>query len=95
MDVGARHPEGRDMFGHPSEVGAEAVGALSSGRPGGPGDTVGGGVGFSQERGQKEHGGSGEDTFDGGYSGILFLPCVTCQTFNTRHEHNTMLTRRT
>lgn len=51
MDVGARYPEGRDMFGHPSEVGAETVGALSSSRPGGPGDAVGGGVGFSQERG--------------------------------------------
>lgn len=57
VDVGARDPEGGYVLSHPSEVGAEAVCALSSGRPGGPGDTSGGRVGLSQEGSQQQHGG--------------------------------------
>lgn len=57
MDVGARDPEGGYVLCHPSEVGAEAVCALSSRRPGGPGDTSGGRVGLSQEGSQQQHGG--------------------------------------
>ncbi len=55
MDVGAWHPEGGYMLCHPSEMRAEAVCALSSSRPSGPGDTSGGRVGFSKEGSKQQH----------------------------------------
>ena len=65
MDVGARHPEGGHVLRHPSEVGAEAVCAVSAGRPGrGPGDMSGGRVGFGQQGGQQQHRGpAGDERF--------------------------------
>lgn len=59
MDAVARHAEGRHVFRHPLEVGAEAAGALSAGRPGGPGDPAGGRVRLGQEGGQQQHRGPG------------------------------------
>lgn len=56
VDAGARHPEGGNVLGHPSEVAAEAVGALSSGV--GPGHAVWRRVGFGQQRSEQQHGGA-------------------------------------
>lgn len=61
MNVGPRDPEGGHVLGDPSEVGAEAVGALSAGRSRGIGDASGSWVGFGQEGSQQQHGGAGGD----------------------------------
>lgn len=59
VDAGARHPEGGNVLGHPSEVAAEAVGALSSGRAGGgPGHAVRRRVGFGEQGSEQQHGGA-------------------------------------
>lgn len=63
VDAGARHPEGRYVVRHPSEARAEAVCALSSGRPGGSGDAAGSRVGLGQEWGQEQHRGPGRKPF--------------------------------
>lgn len=60
--MGAGHPEGWYVFCHPSEVGAEAVGALSARRPGGFGDAARGWVRFGQEGGQEQHRGAAGNT---------------------------------
>lgn len=44
VDVCARHSEGGHMFCHPKEAGMEAIGALSSSRPGGSEERKGRGV---------------------------------------------------
>lgn len=56
VDAGSRHPEGGNVLGHPSEVAAEAVGALRARRR--PGDAVRRRVGLGQQGSEQKHRGA-------------------------------------